>query len=246
MVQSGSLGTSSVTRVWSWGIKPRLVAKGYTQEFGIDFEESYALVTRMEVIQILLGYTCHKRIKLFQMDVKSAFLNGFIKEEVYVKQPPRFEDSKFSNHIFKLHKALYGLKQAPRSWYGRLNSFLINKEFQRGKVDTTLFIKKIKNHLLVAQVYVDDIIFGSTNVSMCEDFAKVMQGEFKMSHMGELTYFLGLQIKQLKDGIFINQAKYIKELLKKYNLENAKFISTPMVVNTKLDSNEKGNLVNQK
>ena len=121
--------------------------------------------------------------------------DGFIKEEVYVEQPPRFEDSKFLSHVFKLHKALYGLKQAPRSWYERLNSFLINKEFQRGKVDTTLFIKKVKNHLLVVQVYADDIIFGSTNVSMCEDFAKVMQGEFEMSYMGELTYFLGLQIK---------------------------------------------------
>ena len=180
------------------------------------------------------------------MDVKSAFLNGFIKEEVYVEQPPRFENAKFPNHVFKLHKALYGLKQAHRSWYEWLNSFLIIKEFQRGKVDTTLFIKKVKNHLLIVQVYVDDIIFGSTNISMCEDFAKVMQGEFEMSHMGELTYFLGLQIKQLKDGIFINQAKYIKELLKKYNLENAKSISTPMAVNTKLDADEKGNSVDQK
>ena len=100
--------------------------------------------------------------------------------------------------------------------------------------------------MLVVQVYVDDIIFGLTNISMCEDFAKVMQGEFKMSHMRELTYFLGLQIKQLKDGIFINQAKYIKELLKKYNLENAKSISTPMAVNTKLDFDEKDNSVDQK
>ena len=114
---------------------------------------------------------------------------------MYVEQPPEFKDSKFSNHVFRLHKALYELKQAPRSWYERLNSFLIVKEFQHGKVDTTLFIKKVKNYLLVVQVYVDDIIFGSTNISMCDDFAKVMQGEFEMSHMGELTYFLRLQIK---------------------------------------------------
>ena len=113
---------------------------------------------------------------------------------MYVEQPPRFEDSKYPNHIFRLHKALYGLKQASRSWYEHLNSFLIDNEFQHGKVDTTLFIKKVKNHMLVVQVYVDDIIFGATNVSMCEDFTKVMQGEFEMSHMGELTYFLGLQI----------------------------------------------------
>ena len=155
--------------------KAWLVAKGYTQEFGVDFKESYAPMVRMEAIRILLAYACHRCIKLFQMDVKSAFLNGFIKEEVYVEQPPGFEDAKFSNHVFNLHKALYGLKQAPRSWYEWLNFFLIVKEFQHGKVDTTLFIKKVKNHLLVVQVYVDDIIFGSTtNISMCENFAKEM------------------------------------------------------------------------
>ena len=109
--------------------KVRLVAKGYTQEFGVDFEESYALVARMDAIRILLPYACHIHIKLFQMDVKSAFLNRFIKEEVYIEQPPGFEDAKFFNHVFKLHKALYGLKQAPQSWYERLNSILIDKEF---------------------------------------------------------------------------------------------------------------------
>ena len=103
--------------------KARLVAKGYTQEFGVDFEESYAPVARMEAIRILLSYACHRRIMLFQMDVKSAFLNVFIKEEVYVEQPPGFEDAKFFNYVFKLHKTLYGLKQALRSWYEWLNFF---------------------------------------------------------------------------------------------------------------------------
>ena len=174
--------------VWN---KVRLVTKWYTQEFGIDFEESYAPVARIEAIIILLAYACHKWIKLFQMDFKSAFLNRFIKEKFYVEQLPSFENSKCLDHVFRLHKALYEFKQAPR-WYERLNSFLVKKNFQRGKVDTTLFIKKIKNHMLVVQVYVDDIIFGATNVSMCEDFGKVMQDIFEMSHMGELTYFLGL------------------------------------------------------
>ena len=151
-----------------------MVAKRYTQEFGINFEESYALVVGIKAIKILLAYTYNKQIKLFQIYVKSAFLNGFIKEEVYVEQPPEFENTKCSDHVFRLHKALYGLKQAPRLWYERLNSFLIEKNFQRGKVDTTLFIKKIKNEMLVVQVYVDDIIFGVINVIMCEDFAKVM------------------------------------------------------------------------
>ncbi|KAK8623109.1 hypothetical protein V6N13_118002 [Hibiscus sabdariffa] len=166
--------------------KARLVAQGYTQEEGIDFDETYAPVARMEAIRMLLAFACHHDFKLFQMDVKSAFLNGFINEEVYVEQPPGFEDPKFSNHVFKLSKALYGLKQAPRAWYERLSTFLVEKGFSKGKVDTTLFIKNDGKDILVVQIYVDDIIFGSTNELLCQDFAKLMQGEFEMSMMGEL------------------------------------------------------------
>ena len=129
------------------------------------------------------------------MDVKSAFLNGFITEEVYVEQFPSFEDPKFFNHVFKLTKALYGLKQAPRAWYERLSKFLIEKEFSREKINTTLFIKIKNNDILLEQIYVNDIIFGATNESICKEFAKCMQEEFEMSMMGELNYFLGLQIK---------------------------------------------------
>ena len=123
--------------------------------------------------------------------IKSAFLNGFIEEEVYVEQPPDFESFNFPNHVFKLSKALYGLKQAPRAWYERLSNFLLEKGFLR----LTLFIKKTKNDLLIVQIYVDDIIFGATNHCLCEEFSKLMQGEFQMSVMGELKFFLGLQIK---------------------------------------------------
>ncbi|WP_251363028.1 reverse transcriptase domain-containing protein, partial [Escherichia coli] len=147
------------------------------------------------------------------MDVKSAFLNGFIKEEVYVKQPPGFEDNNHPDHVYKLTKALYGLRQAPRAWYERLSTFLIAKKFQKGKVDTTLFIKHVKNDILIVQIYVDDIIFGSTNENLCKNFSSLMQKEFEMSMMGELTFFLGLQIKQTENGTFINQTKYIKEIL---------------------------------
>src|SRR3954462_1075426 len=112
--------------------KARLVAQGYNQQEGIDYDETYAPVARLEAIRILLAYAAHKGIKLFQMDVKSAFLNGFLNEEVFVKQPPGFEDSKFPNHVFKLTKALYGLKQAPRAWYERLSLFLLENNFSRG------------------------------------------------------------------------------------------------------------------
>ena len=148
--------------------KARLVAQGYNQEEGIDFDETYAPVARLESIRMLLAFACHRDFKLFQMDVKSAFLNGIIEEEVYVKQPPWFENEQNLDHVFKLNKALYGLKQSPRAWYDRLKKFLIDDGFSIGIVDTTLFIKNVNNDILIAQIYVDDIIFGSTNEKLCE------------------------------------------------------------------------------
>ena len=139
----------------------------------------------------MLDYACAHNIKLYQIDVKSAFLNGYINEEVYVEQPPGFEDDKKPNHVYKLKKALYGLKQAPRAWYEKLD-FLLSKGFMIDKVDTTLFTKKIGKDLFVLQIYVDDIIFGSTNQYFCEEFEKMMANEFGMSMIGELGYFLGL------------------------------------------------------
>ncbi|GJR17742.1 retrovirus-related pol polyprotein from transposon TNT 1-94 [Tanacetum coccineum] len=139
--------------------KARLVAQGYNQQEGIDYDETYALVARLESIRILLAYACALEFKLFQMDVKSAFLNGFINEEVYVAQPSGFIDFEKPNHVYKLKKALYGLKQAPKAWYDRLKAFLIKHEYKMGMVDNTLFTKKKSSNLIIIQIYVDDIIF---------------------------------------------------------------------------------------
>ncbi|KAI4326507.1 hypothetical protein MLD38_031816 [Melastoma candidum] len=155
--------------------KAKLVAKGYSQSKGIDYDETSGLVARLEVIGLLLAYVCYNDFKLFQIDVKSAFLNGEIKEEVYVDQPLEFEDSKKHDHVYKLDKALYGLKQAPRAWYERLSQFLIEKGYRKGNVDTTLFLKENGTELLVVQIYVDDIIFGSTNNTLCNEFTEVMK-----------------------------------------------------------------------
>ncbi|GJU91572.1 retrovirus-related pol polyprotein from transposon TNT 1-94 [Tanacetum coccineum] len=174
--------------------KARLVAQGYNQQKGIDYDETYALVSRFELIRILLAYAYALYFKLFQMDVKSAFLNGFINEEVYVAQPPGFIDSEKPNHVYKLKKALYSLKQAPKAWYDRLKAFLIKHEYEMRM--------------------------------------------FEMSMMGELNFFLGLQIKQMEDGIFFNQSKYIKEMLKKFGLEESKPMKTPMSSDTKLTKDE--------
>ncbi|GJS71843.1 copia protein [Tanacetum coccineum] len=174
------------------------------------------------------------------MDVKSAFLNGFINEEVYVAQPPGFIDFAKPNHVYRLKKALYGLKQAPKAWYDRLKAFLIKHDYNMGMVDNTLFTKKKDPNLIIVQIYVDDIIFGSTCQEMCDDFAKIMHDEFEMSMMGELNFFLGLQIKQLEDGIFFNQSKYIKEMLKKFRLEDSKPMKTPISTETKLTKDVEG------
>jgi hypothetical protein len=226
--------------------KARLVAKGYSQVKSLDFGETYAPIARLESIHILLAYATYHGFKLYQMDVKSAFLNGPIKEEVYVEQPPGFEDSEYPNHVYKLSKALYGLKQAPRAWYEYLRDFLITNGFIVGKADPTLFTKTIAKDLFVCQIYVDDIIFGSTNKSTCEEFSRIMIQKFEMSMMGELKYFLGFQVKQLQEGTFISQTKYTQDILNKFGMKDAKAIKTPMETNRHLDLDMGGKSVDQK
>ena len=208
--------------------KARLVAQGYTQEEGIDYEEVFAPVARIEAIRLFLAYATFMGFTVYQMDVKSAFLYGTIEEEVYVSQPPGFIDPDHPDKVYKVVKALYGLHQAPRAWYETLASYLISNGFQRGKIDQTLFTKKDQEDLLLVQVYVDDIIFGSTRKEMCLEFEKLMHNKFQMSSMGELTFFLGLQVKQSNEGIFISQDKYVAEILRKFQFADCKMASTPM------------------
>jgi hypothetical protein len=225
--------------------KARLVAKGYAQVAGLDFGETFAPVARLQSIRILLAYAAHHSFRLFQMDMKSAFLNGPIKEEVYVEQPPGFEDDRYPDHVYKLSKALYGLKQAPRAWYECLRDFLIVNAFKVGKADLTLFTKTCDGDLFVCQIYVDDIIFGSTNQKSCEEFSRVMMQKFEMSMMGDLAYFLGFHVKQLKDGTFISQTKYTQDL-KRFGMKDAKPAKTPMGTDGHVDLNKGGNSVEQK
>jgi hypothetical protein len=157
-----------------------------------------------------------------------------------------FEDEKYPNHIYKLHKVLYGLKQALRAWYECLSDFLIENGFRIGKVDSTLFTRKMGKDLFVCQIYIDDIIFGSTNASFCENFSKIMTDRFEMSMMGELKYFLDFQIKQLEDGTFISQTKYTHDVLKKFDMDKANPIKTPMGTNGHLDLDVGGKSVDQK
>ncbi|GJR90890.1 retrovirus-related pol polyprotein from transposon TNT 1-94 [Tanacetum coccineum] len=200
--------------------KARLVARGYRQEEGIDFEESFAPVARLEAIRIFLAFAAHMNMVIYQMDVKIAFLNGNLREEVYVSQSDGFADPDKPNYVYKLKKALYGLKQAPRAWYDMLSSFLISNDFSKGSVDPTLFIRREGKELLLVQIYVDDIIFAASTPELCDLFAKI-----------------------IPRGIFINQSKYALESLKKYGYESCDPVDTPMVEKSKLDEDKEGKAV---
>ncbi|WVZ52297.1 hypothetical protein U9M48_003371 [Paspalum notatum var. saurae] len=226
--------------------KARLVAQGFCQKEGIDYEETFAPVARLEAIRILFAFAASKGFKLQQMDVKSAFLNGFIEEEVYVRQPPSFESARFPDRVYKLRKALYGLKQAPRAWYARLKSFLLKSRFVMGSVDKTLFLLSRDGDTLIVQIYVDDIIFGGSSHALVSSFAEQMSREFEMSLMGELQFFLGLQIKQSPKGTFVHQAKYTRDILEKFDMGDSKPMTTPMSTITALDADEDGEAVDQK
>ncbi|GKE43245.1 putative ribonuclease H-like domain-containing protein, partial [Tanacetum coccineum] len=185
-------------------------------------------VARIEAIRLFLAYASFKDFVVYQMDVKSAFLYGKIEEEVYVCQPPGFEDPDFPDRVYKVEKALYGLHQAPRAWYETLSTYLLDNGFQKGKIDKTLFIRRVKSDILLVQVYVDAIIFGSIKKSLCIEFENIMHKKFQMSSMGELTFFLRLQVKHKEDGIFISQDKYVTEILKKFGFTDVETLSTPI------------------
>ncbi|GKE49780.1 retrovirus-related pol polyprotein from transposon TNT 1-94 [Tanacetum coccineum] len=223
--------------------KARLVARGYRQEEGIYFEESFAQVVRLEAIRIFLAFAAHMNMVIYQMDVKTAFLNGNLWEEVYVSHPDEFVDPDNPNHVYKLKKTLYGLKQAPRAWYDMLSSFLVSQDFSKGSVDPTLFIRKEGKELLLVQIYVVDIIFAVSTPELCDLFAKINCSKSKMSMMGKISFFLGIQISQSPRGIFINQSKYALISLKKYGFDSCDPVDTPMVEKSKLDEDKEGKAV---
>ncbi|GJR02989.1 putative ribonuclease H-like domain-containing protein [Tanacetum coccineum] len=220
--------------------KARLVAQGHRQEEGIDYDEVFAPVARLEAIRLFLAFASYMGFIVYQMDVKSAFLYGTIEEEVYVSQPPGFVDPDHPKKVYKVVKALYGLHQAPRAWYATLSTFLEKHGYRRGTIDKTLFIKKDKKDIILVQIYVDDIIFGSTKKSWSDEFEALMKGRFQMSAMGELTFFLGLQVKQSQEGIFISQDKYVAEILKKFDFVSVKSAVTPMETKAPLAQDEGG------
>nr|GEU98162.1 retrovirus-related Pol polyprotein from transposon TNT 1-94 [Tanacetum cinerariifolium] len=226
IIESKNVKEAMIDPAWIESIKTvirnksRLVVRGYRQEKGIDFEESFAPVVRMEAIRIFLVFAAHKSFTVFQMDVKTAFLHGTLKEDVYVCQHESFIDADHPSHVFKLKKALYGLKQAPRTWYDELSTFLLQNHFFKGSTELTLFIRRFVDEILVVQFYVDDIIFGSTHPRYSQLFSDLMKSHFEMSMKGEMMFFLSLQVNQSPCGIFLNQSNYVLEILKKYGMKS--------------------------
>nr|GEZ47642.1 retrovirus-related Pol polyprotein from transposon TNT 1-94 [Tanacetum cinerariifolium] len=212
---------------------------------GIDFEESFAPVARIEAIRIFIANASSQNMTIYQMDVKTAFLNGEFKEKVYVSQPEGFVDPDHLTHVFHLKKALYGLKHAPRAWYDTLLRFLLDNNFSKGVVDPTLFTRKIGKHILLVQIYVDDIKFSSTDPKVCDMFSNEMSSKFQMSMMGQMSFFLGLQVSQSPRGIFINQSKFALEILKKFGMDSCDYVDTHMVDRLKLDEDPSGIPVGQ-
>ncbi|GJZ53784.1 retrovirus-related pol polyprotein from transposon TNT 1-94 [Tanacetum coccineum] len=224
--------------------KARLVAKGYSQHEGIDFKESFALVARLEAVRLFVSYATYKSFPVYQMDVKTTFLNGPLKEEVYVNQPDGFVDPHHPDKVYRLKEALYGLKQALRAWYDELSNFLVSKGFSKGSIDLTLFIIKKGEDILLVKIYFDDIIFSFTNSKLSKKFEKLMHIKFEMSMMGELKFFLGIQIHQSPCGIFINQAKYAQEIPKKHGMTSCDSVGNPMATKP-LDADLSGTPVDQ-
>ncbi|GJW00432.1 retrovirus-related pol polyprotein from transposon TNT 1-94 [Tanacetum coccineum] len=195
---------------------------------------------RLQAIRIFIANAANKNMTIYQMDVKTAFLNGELREVVYVSQPKGFVDQDNTNHVYRLKKALYGLKQAPHVWYDMLSNFLLSQEFSKCIVDPTLFSRKAGCDILLVQIYVDDIILASTNPNLCDEFDNIISSKFKMSTMGKMSFFLGLQISQSPKGIFINQSNYALEIIKKYGMQTSDPVDTLMVDKSKLDEDLQG------
>ncbi|KAK4380842.1 Retrovirus-related Pol polyprotein from transposon RE1 [Sesamum angolense] len=199
----------------------------------IDYTETFAPVARLDTIRALIAIAANKKWKIYQMDVKSAFLNGYIDEEIYVEQPQGFIAKGSEEKVLRLKKALYGLKQAPRAWYSRIDQYFMDRGFWKSLSEPTLYIKSQGNDTLIVSLYVDDLIYTGNNEKMIQDFKENMMKTFEMSDLGLMHFFLGIEINQEKKGIFICQRKYTETLLKKFKMESCKTVTTPLVTGEK-------------
>lgn len=225
--------------------KARLVVKVYAQIYGVDYSDTFAPVSRMDTIRLVLAVAAQKGWKVFQLDVKSAFLNGVLQEEIYVEQPEGFVVQGKEDKVYLLKKALYGLKQAPRAWYSRINDHLLNIGFEKSLSESTLYVKHKGTKVLIVSLYVDDMLVTEDDTRLVEEFKQEMMQAFEMTDLGLVTYFLGIEIKQNENDVFICQKKYAKEILKKFQMEECKAVSTPMNQKEKLSKEDGADKVDE-
>jgi len=222
------------------------VAKGYTQKHGIDYTEVYAPVARIEIVRMIVALAVQRNWNIFQMDVKSAFLHDELNEDVYIEQPKGYEVKGSEDKVYKLHKALYGLKQAPRAWFSRMENYFINESFEKYPNEQTLFTKQSKEgKMLIASVYVDDLIYTGDDEEMISSFKYSMIQVFEMTDLGKMKFFLGIEVSQQGDGIFIYQKKYALEILKQFGMIESREVNSPIVPGSKLSKDADGVAVNE-
>ena len=224
--------------------KARLVAKGYVQRQGVDYDEVFAPVTRLETVRLLLALAAKNNWEVHHLDVKSAFLNGILLEEVYVRQPKGFVKKGQEDKVYKLLKALYGLRQAPRAWYSRFNQYLLKLGFVKCPFEHAVYTKKFGADSLIVGVYVDDLIITGTSASHIIKFKGDMSREFDMSDLGKLSYYLGLEVIQSNGFIEVKQSCYAKKVLEKAGLAECNAIKFPMDHNLQIHADKTGKAVN--
>ncbi|KAG8479288.1 hypothetical protein CXB51_029082 [Gossypium anomalum] len=218
-------------------LKARLVVKGFSQKYGLDYIETFAPVARLDTVRLLVALAAQRQWIIHQLDVKSAFLNSFLEEEIYIDQPQGFVVSGKEDMVYRLKKALYGLKQVPRAWYSRIDSYLVSLGFERSSSEPTLYVKKKQAETqLIVSLYVDDLLVTGGDQNILAVFKAKMKEMFEMSDLGQMTYFLGMEVQRTQNGIFLGQKTFAANILSKFSMENCKPTSTPMAVGMKLSS----------